>query len=406
LSILATIALTTVNLGNTTSAQTPRAADAIYVNGTTLTGENLLDESPRRVQAIAVREGRILAAGTNAEIEAYRGKQTAVVDLARHFVMPGFNDAHVHLASAGLEKLRIDLAGCKSLEEMQERIRKAALAAPAGGWLQGRGWDHTLWPTKELPTRADLDKVTGGHPGIFTRVDGHIAVANTAALQAAGVGRDSADPPGGQFDRSPSGELTGIVRENAVDAVTSHIPPPTRAQRRRALELATEDAVRHGVTSVQDYSTWDDFLVLEQMERDDALPVRVTEWLSFEDPIEVLKEHRAAHPGDDPMLHTGMLKGFMDGSLGSRTAALFAPYADDPENSGIPLYEQKKLNEMTVERAAAGFQIGFHAIGDRGVRMALDAFARAEAAGYGKDLRFRVEHAQVIDRTDFLYQRE
>jgi predicted amidohydrolase YtcJ len=377
-------------------------ADVIFRHASILTGEGLNLGHFARTTALAVRYGRVAAVGTDAEIlKEWSGPNTEVLDLHGDFVMPGFNDAHVHLASAGLEKLRIDLVACKSLKDMQRRIAAAAAKAAPGAWLQGRGWDHMLWATKQLPTRLDLDKVAGGHPAVFTRVDGHIAVADSAALVAAGVNRNSPDPAGGKFDRGPSGELTGIVRENAVDAIYSHVPPPSTSQRRRALELATEDAVRNGVTSVQDYSTWDDFLVFEQMEREGVLPLRVSEWLSFDDPLDVLERRRAAHSLDDPLLRTGMLKGFMDGSLGSRTAALLAPYADDPGNSGISLYEQKRLNEMTIERARAGFQIGFHAIGDRGVQMALDAFAAAEGAGYGKDLRFRVEHAQVVAPGDF-----
>jgi predicted amidohydrolase YtcJ len=384
----------------TLNSQDRSEAGVIYIRGAILTGEGL--GMPRRVTALAIRGGVIVATGTDADIlQQWRGPKTDVVDLRGNFVMPGFNDAHVHLASAGLEKLRIDLVGCKSLGDMQQRIAAAAAQAAPGTWLQGRGWDHMLWTTKQVPTRLDLDRVTAGHPAIFIRVDGHIAIANSAALAAAGVNRNTPDPAGGRFDRGPSGELTGIVRENAVDAIYSHAPPPSASERRRALELATEDAVRNGVTSVQDYSTWNDFLVFEKMEREGALPIRVTEWLSFDDPLDVLEKQRAAHPLDDPMLHTGMLKGFMDGSLGSRTAALLAPYADEPANSGIPLYEQEKLDEMTVERAKAGFQIGFHAIGDRGAKMALDAFAAAEAAGYGKDLHFRIEHAQVVSPGDF-----
>jgi predicted amidohydrolase YtcJ len=378
------------------------SADSIYVHGDILTGEGLDSGRAVRVSALAVRAGGIAATGTDAEIlKKWRGPKTEVVDLHGDFAMPGFNDAHVHLASAGLEKLRIDLVGCKSLEEMQRRIRTGAANAAPGAWLQGRGWDHTLWGNKELPTRSDLDQSTAGHPAIFTRVDGHIAVANSAALAAAGIDRNTPDPPGGKFDRLASGEVTGIVREDALGSIYSHIPPPTLAERRRALELATQDAIRQGVTSVQDYSTWNDFLVLEQMERKGALHLRVTEWLSFDDPLDILKKHRDSHRADDPMLHTGMLKGFMDGSLGSRTAALFVPYSDDPGNSGISLYEQQRLNEMTIERAKAGFQIGFHAIGDRAVSMALNAFAAAETTGYGKQLRLRIEHAQILVPADF-----
>jgi predicted amidohydrolase YtcJ len=357
---------------------------------------------PGCLEAIAIRDHKIVAVGpTKRILERYRSRNSEIIDLDGHFATSGFNDAHVHLASAGFEKLNVDLVGARSLKEMQERIAARAESAAESDWIVGRGWDHTLWETKQLPTRMDLDKVTAGHPAIFTRVDGHIAVASSIALAAAGIDRNTQDPPGGKFDRLPSGELTGIARETAAERIYSHIPRPTLGQRRRALELATQDAIQHGLTSVQDYSSWDDFLALEQMEREGALPLRVTEWLSFDDPLDVLEKRRAAHPADDPMLHTGMLKGFMDGSLGSRTAALFAPYADDRANSGIPQYDQEKLNKMTVERAKAGFQIGFHAIGDRAVSMALDAFAAAESAGYGNNLRFRIEHAQVVAPRDF-----
>ena len=383
-------------------AQVSSLSDTIYFNGDVLTGQRLDSETSVRVTALAIRAGTIVATGNDEEIlSSWRGSNTELVDLQGKFVTPGFNDAHVHLASAGLERLNLDLVGVKSLEEMKRRIASRVKSTPAGDWIVGRGWDHTIWPDKRLPSRVDLDKVTEGHPVVFTRVDGHIAVANRAALVAAGIDANTTDPPGGKFDRTAGGALTGIIRENAVQLIYAHVPPPTRIQRRTALQLALQDAASHGVTSVQDFSTWDDFLVFEQMEREDALPVRVTEWLSFDDALEVLEKHRAAHSADDPMLHTGMLKGFMDGSLGSRTAALSAPYADDPGNSGIPLYDQAKLNQMTVERAKAGFQIGFHAIGDRGVSMALNAFAAAGAAGYGKDLRFRVEHAQVVTPSDF-----
>ncbi|MGH9493042.1 MAG: amidohydrolase, partial [Terriglobales bacterium] len=302
----------------------------------------------------------------------------------------------VHLASGGLTKLRVNLEGSKSFEEMKQRIEGHAQAAGEGEWLTGRGWDHTLWPGAKLPARQDLDAVSGGHPAVFVRVDGHIAVASSAALKAGGITRESPDPPGGKIDRDENGEATGILRETAKDALLAIIPPPSPAQRRRAIELALADAAQWGVTSAQDNSGWEDFLVYEQLEREGKLTVRITEWLPFNESLEVLKQRRDSHPHDDPMLRTGMLKGFMDGSLGSRTAALFAPYSDDPNNSGLPQYEQEKLNRMTVERAAVGFQIGFHAIGDRGVDMALQAFAQAFPFDRGADLRFRIEHDQVI----------
>jgi predicted amidohydrolase YtcJ len=401
-------------------AQTGSAADAIYYHGNILTGVDLESAHPQRVSAIAVAHGEILAGGDDASIIAqYQLGKTQMVDLGGAFVMPGFNDAHAHLGDGGRIRLSVNLLGTKSLAEMQERIRAAAEKAPAGQWLSGGGWDHTLWASGKLPNRADIDAAAEGHPAILVRVDGHIAVADSAALEAAGITRETKDPEGGKIDREAQGEATGILRETAQGLV--HVPPPTPELRRKGLELAIEDAISHGVTTVQDFSEWDDFLVYEQMEREGKLPVRIAEWLPFADPLSVEEQQAEHHPATDRMLRTTMLKGFMDGSLGSRTAAMNAPYADDPGNSGIPRYTQEKLNAMAVERAKAGFQLGFHAIGDRAVDMALDAFALAEAAAkgpiagqvvtptagrsfevHGRDFRFRIEHSQVVSAGDFV----
>ncbi|MGE5322265.1 MAG: amidohydrolase [Actinomycetota bacterium] len=397
-------------------AKTQNKADIIFINGDIYTGTAIPTEPPWsehpfpermsahniRVHALAVSHGKIIYAGSNEAALGFKGKKTQVIDLGGHFVMPGFNDAHVHLFSAGSEKLNVDLVGSKSLEEMKQRIAARAKTTAPGEWIKGEGWDHTLWATQTTPTRQDIDSVTGDHPAIFTRVDGHIAVANTAALKAVGITAQTPDPHGGKIDRDEKGEPTGILRETAMLLVQSKIPPPSPAQRRKALELAIEDAIQSGITSVQDFSTWDDFLVYEKMEKEGKLPLRIAEWLPFDLPLERLKEMRAHHPASDPMLHTTMLKAFMDGSLGSRTAAMLAPYSDDPKNSGIPRYEQDKLNKMAIERAQAGFQLGFHAIGDRAVRMALEAFAAAEKNSPKRDFRFRIEHAQVVAPDDFI----
>lgn len=377
-----------------------QVADAIYINGDVVTGEGIAGPQAERVSALAIVDGRIAAAGQDQEVLKHAGPRTTVVNLRGAFAMPGFNDAHLHLADAGSAKLQVDLIGSASLDEMLTRIGVAATHARPRSWLQGFGWDHTLWANKELPSRRDLDRVTGGHPAIFQRIDGHIAVANSMALHAGGVTKDTPDPLGGGIDHDSAGEPTGILRDTAMEQLGARIPPPSRAERRRALELALADAVSHGLTSAQDYSEWDDFLVYERMEREGKLPLRISEWLTFNDPLGTLIKQRASHSANDPMLHTGMLKGFMDGSLGSRTAALYDPYTDDPGNSGLPRYEQAKLDQMTVERAKAGFQIGFHAIGDRAVGMALNGFAAARAAG-ATEPRFRVEHAQVLVPADF-----
>jgi predicted amidohydrolase YtcJ len=258
---------------------------------------------------------------------------------------------------------------------------------------------------QKLPTRQDLDAVTQGHPAIFSRADGHMSVANTAALKAAGVVKDTPSPAGGKIDRDNSGEAIGTLREGAAGLVSRKEPDPTPAQRRRAVEFALQDAAKYGVTSMQDNSGWEDYLTYIDLENEGKLTARISEWMMFNTDLQTLEQHRGFHPAVDPLLHTTMLKAYMDGSLGSHTAALLQPYADDPNNSGLPQYEQSKLNEMAEQRAAAGFQMGYHAIGDGGVEMALKAFAAAQTYAQqhasenphvrAKDFRNRVEHAQM-----------
>jgi len=392
-------------------------ADVIFTHGNVYTGS--VDPSSlvagQRAEAIAIWGDRILAVGSRDEVLKTKGPDTRIVDLGGHFVMPGFNDAHLHLSDAGQEKLRVNIAGAKTLDEFRERVRAAVEKAGPGEWILGAGWDETLWPVKVPPTRWDLDEVSGGHPIYLDRVDGHIAVANTRALQLASITVASKEPAGGKIDRDEAGTPNGILRETARDAVRAVVPKLTREKRRQAIELALADLASHGVTSAQDNSSWEDFQVYEELEKEGKLTTRISEWLPFDDSLASLNKKRGAHPATDNLLHTGMLKGFMDGSLGSKTAALQEPYSDDPKNSGLPRYEAAKLNAMTGERVLAGFQIGFHAIGDQGVQMALDAFAEAEkvakdgkvkAADGGTDYRLRIEHTQVTTPQQILRFKE
>src|ERR1044071_2094713 len=320
--------LVVLTMASLSSAQQSPHADIIFINGQIYTGAALhvppcKDEigdpcpppiwsehmSPEalnnmRRQAMAVTRGKIIAVGTNSEIQQLKGPKTQVIDLGSHFVMPGFNDAHVHLGSGGFEKLNVDLVGSKSLDDMKQRIAARVKTASPGEWIVGRGWDHTLWAEQKTPTRADIDSVTGDHPAIFNRVDGHIAIANSAALKAAGVTAQSPDPHGGKIDRDDKGEPTGILRETAMGLVGEKIPPPSPAQRRKAAELALQDAARWGITSVQDNSDWEDFLTYEQMEKEGTLTLRIAEWLPFDAPVEQLIKMRQHHSAKDPMLHT------------------------------------------------------------------------------------------------------
>jgi len=420
--ILSVVVLST---GAMSQVQAPLPkADALFLHGniyTGVTGTSSFHEV-ERVQAMAIKGDRILAVGKDEDIEKYKGQATTVVDLQGHFVVPGFNDAHLHLTDAGFKRLTVDLTGVQSEQDFRERLRNRMETTEPGEWITGSGWDETLWPTKELPTRLDIDEVTSDHPVYLERIDGHVAVANTLALKMAHVSLASKDPEGGEIGRDINGQPNGVLRETARELVTSIIPPPVPEQRRKAVEAALQDIARSGITSVQDYSeggdadaNWQDFKLFEQLEKEGKLTVRISEWLPFDLPVQVLIERRESHERSDPMLHTGMLKAFMDGSLGSHTAAMLEPYADDPKNSGLPRYQQEKLNEMAAERVNAGFQLGFHAIGDKGVEMALNAFDAAGKSARAKhakasdgtaDYRLRVEHAQVTNPLEVARFRE
>jgi predicted amidohydrolase YtcJ len=371
--------------------------EIVLLNGLIYTG----DVARPRVEAVAIHGGVISAVGTTTEIRKLAGSNTQVVDLHGAFAMPGFNDAHTHVGSAGEAKLSVDLEGSKSLQEFQARIRARLGEFKPGEWVTGRGWDHTLWPEKRFPTRADLDAVSKDHPMEFGRVDGHVLVANSLALQLAGITKETKDPPGGSIERDVNGEPDGMLKENAEGLVTRKIPTPSPERRRKGIELALADASSHGVTSLQDNSSWEDFLTYREIKNDGKLNVRITEWLPFPAPLEQLEKMRDDGGTTDPWLKTGALKMVVDGSLGSRTAAMLAPYSDDPKTNGILRMEPEKLKQLSIERDKAGFQLAFHPIGDRTNRVALDAFEAAVAANGARERRDRIEHAQIVSPPDF-----
>src|SRR5215469_4867467 len=394
---------------NANSAK-PRAASLILTNGKVYTG----NAKRPWAKIVAVRAGEIVGvADTLDELKSLYGADSEVIDLHGQFAMPGFNDAHTHIAAAGYKKLRVDLEGVKSVGELQQRVRDRLKDYEQGDWITGAGWDHTLWPEQKFPTRRDLDVVSSTHPMIFGRVDRHVAVANCRALELAGITKETKDPPGGSIERDPiTGEPTGMLKEDAaMRLVWSHVPPYGAAERRRALESALDEASKFGVTSVQDNSVvnesatdnfgWQNFLVYQQMLREGKLKVRVTEWLPFDLPLASLQRMRLAGGTTDPWLKTGALKEILDGSLGSRTAAMSEPYSDDSSTSGILRIQPHRLKQLATERDREGFQLAFHAIGDRANKIALDAFAAAAKVNGARDRRDRVEHAQIVGTGDF-----
>jgi predicted amidohydrolase YtcJ len=397
-------------------AQEP--ADLVLINARIET----MEPAHEWASAVAIRGESITAVSYAAanghtvddpEIKQWVGPETRVVDLHGQFVMPGFNDAHVHIGQSALAKLAVSFRGVRSLAEFQQRIRESLKDHQPGEWVTGFGWDQTLWPDKRDPTREDLDAVSTAYPMFFSRVDGHVAVANSLALKLAGVSRGTADPPAGHIVRDPhANEPTGLLQEDgAMNLVYSKISAPSMEERRRGIELVLADAARTGVTSMQDNSylevsadvsfSRENFLIYQQLRREGKLTARITEWLDFTLPVAKLEVLRSEWGSTDPWLKTGALKGFLDGSLGSRTAALLAPYSDAPDTSGMLHMDSEKLKSMAIERDRAGFQVAFHAIGDRANHVALDTFAAVVAADGPRDRRDRVEHAQVVALDDF-----
>src|SRR5580700_9136186 len=381
-----------------------------WANAVAIRGQSIVAVSYINSDTEDLRE---TPAADSADIRPWLGPNTRIMNMHSAFVMPGFNDAHVHIGQSALTKLAIDFTGVQSLAEFQQRIRENIKVRAPGEWITGFGWDQTLWPGRRDPTRADLDTVSSAHPMFFARVDGHVAVANSLALRIAGVTQNTAQPPTGHIVLDPqTNEPTGLLQEDgATNLVFSKIAAPAAAERRRGIELVLADAAREGVTSLQDCSyleisrdvsfSKENFLIYQQLRREGKLTARITEWLDFTLPVATLEALRKEWGSTDPWLKTGALKAFLDGSRGSSTAALQAPYSEAPGTSGLLQLDAAKLALMAIARDRAGFQLAFHAIGDRANRVALDTFAAVVAANGPRDRRDRVEHAQIVAPEDF-----
>jgi len=354
--------------------------------------------------AMAVREGKITCIGGIEQImlECGGGAEDAQrIQLNNRFVMPGFNDAHTHLGDAGSEMRAVRLNGAASVEELQKRVTEGVALHWEGDWIIGVGWDHTLWPDKKFPNKQQLDAIAPKNPVLLYHVSGHVAVANSLALKLAKITKDTPNPKGGEFEKGDDGELTGMLKEgSAMSLVAQWVPDPTPAERRHGIELVLADLAKNGVTSAQDNSDWDDFLVYRDLKDEGKLTARITEWLHFSAPLNQLQNERSEGGISDPWLKTGALKMVTDGALGSRTAAMLAPYSDDANASGILIMEPDKLRQMAIERDKAGFQLAFHAIGDRANRVSLDVFEAVANANGPRDRRDRIEHAQVVAPED------
>ncbi|HLA78989.1 MAG TPA: amidohydrolase [Vicinamibacteria bacterium] len=368
-----------------------------------LSGGNLvtLDPARPRATAVAVRGGRIVAVGGEAEVRPFVGPATRRIDLKGRTVLPGLTDAHVHVMGLGQARESLSLVGAQSLDQALRRVAEKAKGLPPGEWVLGRGWDQNDWPEKRFPTAAELDRVSGDRPVFLVRVDGHAGWANSKALALAGVDRGTPDPPGGRIIRGPDNAPAGVLVDAAQGLVAAKIPAASRDTRKRHLALGLKAAAEAGLTSVHDAGVdLDDVALYKELLAEQALPIRV--YVMLRGPREFLARGGALKPEvglGDGRLSIRAIKAVADGALGSRGALLLAPYSDEPGVSGLLTFDQADFGRLLERAAVQGFQVATHAIGDAANRLVLDAYQKA-LAGNGAAHRFRVEHAQILALAD------
>jgi predicted amidohydrolase YtcJ len=377
-------------------------ADLVLFNGRVFTVEKAMPWA----EAVAVRDGMIIAVGADAEVKKLIGSGTQAIDLQGKLVLPGFNDAHLHFANGGLYLLGIDLHPARDEKEFVSIIKEYIKKLPKGEWVTGGNWDHENWPSKKHPKKELIDAISADNPVLVSRLDGHMALANSLALKMAGINRDTPDPQGGEIVKDKkTGEPTGILRDNAYDLVDAVIPPISRARREEAIRTAIRHAQELGVTSVQDNSSAADLEIYQDMLKKGELGVRINAWRGS-DCIADFSRLGIHDAFGGPFLRLGTIKLFVDGSMGAGTALFFAPYADDPSTCGLPIYKENELNALVLAADRAGLQVAAHAIGDKANAWILNALALARRENGARDSRHRVEHAQVVRPEDVVRFRE
>ena len=384
--------------------QSKPTADLIITNAKVWT----VDKAHPTAQAVAILGDRIIAVGSNAEVEVLRSAATKVIDAHGKLLLPGFNDAHVHFVDGGLQLDSVQLNDAASTDEFVRRIAEQAKKTPKGEWIEGGDWDETKWSPPHLPTKDLIDPGTPDNPAFIGRYDGHAALANSAALRLAGVTAQTPNPPGGVIVRDAQGNPTGVLKDAAKDLVIKVIPPLSRDQRLRAMRRALEYAASLGVTSVQHMNdegtdSYADIRAYGELLQNGELTTRVYVAPAISDVQEQAKVG-IRHAFGSSFLRIGALKGFADGSLGSGTAYFLNPYSDDPNNSGLLGKQMQPLSQMRdwmMQADAAGLQICTHAIGDRAISTVLDLYTDVVKAHRGMERRFRIEHAQHMAEKDF-----
>jgi predicted amidohydrolase YtcJ len=382
------------------NAQARPAATLIITNAAIYT----VDKQLPKAGAIAVIGDRIVAVGSNAEIDLWRGPQTKVIEAGGKLVLPGFNDSHVHFTQGGAQLDQVQLTDAASPQEFAKRIAAQMSKTQKGEWILGGRWDETKWSKPELPTNELIDPATRDTPVFVERYDGHEALANSVAMKLAGVNAKTSDVPGGIIVRDASGNPTGIFKDAAQELIKKAIPPMSHEQRMRAAQRALEHAASLGVTSVQHMNPeFADVAVYSELAEKGQLTTRI-----YAVPMETSWQDQAKigirHSWGSTCLRLGAVKGYADGSLGSSTAYMFEPFADSPGNSGLlsdEMHPPSAMRDRLKQADAAGLQLRIHAIGDRAISMILDIFTDIEKEHGYHDQRFTIEHAQHMAEKDF-----
>lgn len=399
-SLLAVGALATASLDAQAQPATrqPQSADLVVINARIYTS----DGARPIVDAMAVRAGRVVFTGDAAGARALVNAETRVLDLGGRTVIPGMTDAHLHVAGVGQKRVSVDLMGTTSYEEIIARVVERARTTPKGQWILGRGWDQNDWGDTRWPDHAALSRAVPDHPVALTRVDGHASLVNAAAMRAANLTRETTIPAGGDILKTASGELIGVLVDNAQGLVGRVIPPPTRAQMKEMLKAAFTEMNRWGLTSVHDAGSSAQVLdIYEELGRENAISVRLYAMISDNAPVvDAWFRRGPLVSAYDGTLWVRSVKLYQDGAMGSRGAALLEPYSDDARTSGLLVSAPQHIREIADRALVAGFQVNTHAIGDRGNRLVLDSYEAAFKTRPTADHRFRIEHAQILHSDD------
>lgn len=401
ISPIAAAILLCVAVRPTTAQPAPAAADSLVVNA------KIYTVNPRQpwAEALAVRGEKILAVGSVREIDRYRGPHTRVIDAQGQLVLPGFTDCHIHFMEGSLGLLHVDLNGAATVGEIQKRVSAYAVAHPHEEWILGMGWTYPAFAPSGMPDRRILDEVVLHRPVFLEAYDGHTSWANSKALAVAGITRETPDPPNGKIVRDEKGEATGALLEAAGGLVSKFAPKPTRDERLAALRKGLHEANRVGLVRV--HSAGGDFEWLDlydELRHNGELTVR--QYIAYRlnppelTPAAIEKAEQARRTYRDDWIAAGAVKTMLDGVVEAHTAAMLTPYSDDPTTSGKLFWDPAKYQQAIAELDRRGFQIFTHAIGDRAVRLALDAYEQAQTKNGTKDARPRVEHIETITAAD------